>query len=375
MPWFEQTVTKQRRDLVDRLATGAEPVARLARAYGVSRKTAYKWRDRFRADPEHGLEDRSRRPHHSPGATDEELVQRILAFRRQYPFWGARKLRRLLIDAGYLHPPAASTINGILGRAGLLDPALARRPYQRFEAQAPNDLWQMDFKGPIHLEAGTGSVLSVLDDHSRFSLHLGAYPNQQGETVKAALIRVFDTFGLPQSMLVDNGSPWGNSLATPYTPLAVWLLHVGVGVKHGRPYHPQTQGKVERFNGTMERELLKELSFTDLADCCARLEEFRRFYNESRPHEALGYDRPVQRYTPSPRPYPGTLRPIEYDSSFAVRRVQHMGVISFEGREFRLPKAFRGYAVGLREAEEDGAWDVYFLEHHIGQITLAGDVK
>jgi transposase InsO family protein len=356
------------------MEAGEAPVARLARAHGVSRRTAYKWRDRFRAGGSDGLNDLSRRPHSSPQGTAEHLVQAVLELRAQFPLWGARKLRRRLLDAGHPVVPAASTISGILDRAGVLDPALARHPYERFVAPEPNDLWQADFKGPVRLQTGAGSVLPVIDDNSRYDLHLDAYTDQRGETVKAALARVFCEFGLPRAMLFDNGSPWGNSYGTPYTPVGVWLMHLGIAVKHGRPYHPQTQGKVERFNGTMQREFLRGKTFTDLAEFRSQLEAFRRFYNEERPHEALGYDRPGQHYSPSPRPYPRELRAVEYDTGYQVRRVQRHGMISFLGQEFRLPKAFYRCPVGLIETEEDGLYEVYFLEHRIATIDLSDGV-
>ena len=266
--------------------------------------------------------------------------------------------------------PAASTITAILRRHGRIDPEEAEkhRAWQRFEAEAANELWQMDFKGHFAMDQGRCHPLTVLDDHSRFALGLEACADERGVTVKERLTGVFRRYGLPRKMLMDNGSPWGADAAHPYTPLTVWLLRLGVKVGHSGPYHPQTLGKDERFHRTLEAELLQYCRGLELAACQRRFEEWRLSYNLERPHEALGLAPPVSRYRESPRSFPETLPPLIYGPGDQVRKVQAEGWLTFRGRHFRLSKAFRGEAVALRPTLRDGIWEVFFGPHRIAQI-------
>lgn len=193
--------------------------AELCRRFGVSRSNGYKWLGRHGADGAAGLAERSRRPLTSPGQTPDELVVRVLAVRAEHPTWGGRKIRKVLEREG-LSPPAASTITEVLRRAGKLDGPRAgeARGWTRFEHPEPNDLWQMDFKGHFGLEAGRCHPLTVLDDHSRYALEIGACGDERTETVQGRLERVFRRYGLPRRILADNGSPWGPPAAPSGTP-------------------------------------------------------------------------------------------------------------------------------------------------------------
>jgi transposase InsO family protein len=268
--------------------------------------------------------------------------------------------------------PAASTITAILHRHGRIDPeeSVKHKAWRRFEARAPNDLWQMDFKG--HFAAGDGRChpLTVLDDHSRYALGLEACDNEQTGTVKERLTRIFRRYGLPRELLVDNGSPWGLDGGHPYTSLTVWLLRLGLRVIHSRPYHPQTLGKDERFHRTLGSELLKYCQGLPLARCQQRFDDWRLIYNLERPHEALEMAVPASRYRVSSRSFPERLPPVEYGPGDAVRKVQSEGWISFRGREFRLSKAFRGECVALRPTSSDGIWEVVFCDQKITQIDF-----
>ena len=245
MPWTVCDAMSQRREFVALAGAEGANMSELCRRFGISRRVGYKWRGRYEAHGEAGLADRSRRPRRSPGQTPEALEARVLELREAHPAWGGRKLRRRLLDLGEAAAPAPSTITEILRRNGRLDEAEADKhtAFTRFEHKAPNDLWQMDFKGHFATEAGRCHALTVLDDHSRYALELGACANERTETVQARLTSAFRRYGLPWRMLMDNGSPWGNSLEDRYTPLTVWLLRLGVAISHGKPYHPQTQGK------------------------------------------------------------------------------------------------------------------------------------
>ncbi len=373
MPWREVLLMSLRLEFVQLASQSKSNFSELCRRYGVSLKTGYKWLNRYRLEGPSGLENRSRRPRHSPRRTPTEMEDRILKLREVNPAWGAWKIQVRLTDLGVKRVPASSTVHQILRRGGRINPSASaqHRRWQRFEQEAPNQLWQMDFKG--HFGLGNGqrcNPLSVLDDHSRFVLCLQACRNQTGPTVQARLTETFQRYGLPERMLMDNGAPWGNDADHPYTPLTVWLLRLGVGVCHGRPYHPQTQGKAERFHRTLQVELLQGRSYWDHPQVQTRFDGWRPIYNHERPHQALGMEVPASRYQISARSFPQLLPPIEYGSGDIVRKVQEHGKISFQKQVFRIGKAFRGYPVALRPTLTDGIWEVYFCAHQIARIDL-----
>jgi len=350
-------------------AEGAN-VSELCRRFGISRKTGYKWLTRHRAGTD--VSDRSRRPRTSPGRTDAAVETAVLALRTEQPSWGGRKLRRRLRDQGHAAVPAASTITAILSRHGRIDAAEAPRhaAFQRFEHDRPNALWQMDFKGHFAHATGRCHPLTVLDDHSRYSISLSACADEVTATVQEQLIAAFRRHGLPERMNMDNGSPWGDGPGCRYTPLTVWLLRIGVRFSHSRAYHPQTNGKDERFHRTLKRDVLHGRNYDDLAACQRAFDRFREVYNAERPHEALDLAVPASRYRASERAYPEILAPIEYDPTDLVRRVQQGGLISFKGRPFKVPQAFAGQSIALRPTTEDGVWDAVFIAHKLARIDL-----
>jgi transposase InsO family protein len=300
----------------------------------------------------------------------------VLRLRDEHPAWGGRKLRAVLLQRGTTEVPSASTITEILRRHGRLSAAESSKhtAFQRFEHAAPNDLWQRDFKGHFGLEdARRCHPLTVLDDHSRFNIGLRACGKEQGTTVRAELTSMFRRYGLPRRMLMDNGSPWGSDADHVPTPRTVWLLWLNIQVTHGRPYHPQTQGKDERFHRTFQAEVLSRGSFRTLADCQPRFDPWRDVYNQERPHEALDMQPPASRYRRSERPFPEVLSPLEYAPDCQLRKVQQEGWLSFRGREFRVGKAFRGHALGLRPTTNGGRWEVCFGPHVLGEIDLRSD--
>jgi transposase InsO family protein len=261
----------------------------------------------------------------------------------------------------------------ILRRHGVVVGHLAQpsRPYQRFEHDTPNALWQMDFKGHFPLRAGGRChPLAVLDDHSRFALGLIACCDERGTTVQAALTRCFERYGLPERMLMDNGPPWGSDAQHRHTPLTAWLMRLGIAVSHGRPYHPQTQGKVERFQRTLTLELLRTEQWRDLAHCQGRFDSWRERYNCVRPHDALGRVVPATRYQPSAHSFPAVVPAIEYPPGDLIRRVDCDGRISLRGHTVLVSKAFRGQPVGLRPTGTDGCFDVFFCQFHVHLIDL-----
>lgn len=215
------------------------------------------------------------------------MASKVLAVREAHPTWGGRKIAARLCHLGEHSVPAPSTITAIVHRHDRIDPAESakRGPWRRFEHAAPNDLWQMDFKGEFKMANGRWCYpLTVLDDHSRFNLALRACGDQKRPTVQSQLTAVFQRYGLPQAMLMDNGTPWSVSHSIgAYTKLSVWLLRLQIRVIRGRPYHPQTQGKEERFHRTLNTELLQGRPFNDLRHSQMQFDPWREIYNHPRP--------------------------------------------------------------------------------------------
>lgn len=375
MPWRETSRMDSRAEFVALAGGEGANVASLCRRFGVSRKTGYKWLSR--AAEGSGLGDRSRRPKASPARTQPALEQAVLSLRRRHPSWGGRKLRRRLLDAGAEAVPTASTITAILHRHGAIDPAAGagHAPFIRFEHARPNALWQMDFKGHFALAGGRCHPLTVLDDHSRFSLCLAACADERTATVQGRLTAAFQVYGLPERMTMDNGSPWGDGPrgdgpAHRYTPLTVWLMRLGIRVSHSRPFHPQTNGKDERFHRTLKADLLQTRLFGSLADCQGAFDQYRQLYNLVRPHEALGMAVPASRYQPSAHLFPSRLPELVYADGDIVRTVQQEGRVHFQGRHCLVPKAFRGERIAFRSTATDGIWHVQFARHTLGQVDM-----
>src|SRR5262252_4324785 len=304
----------------------------LCRRFGISPTIAYRLSGRWRQEGAAGLADRSRRPQRSPARTGSAMAGLVLAIRDAHPVWGGRKIRRRLQDLGHQAVPSASTITAVLRRNGRIEAATgaAHKPFERFARAAPNELWQMDYKGHFPTAAGRCHPLTVIDDHSRYALGLWACSDEREGTVQAALTAIFRCHGLPQRMLMDNGSPWGSSdAAHRHTWLSLWLVELGIAVSHGRPHHPQTQGKDERFHRTLVAEVIGRRAFADLAECQRRFDDWRVVYNTQRPHEALDLATPATRYRPSERCFPEKIEPFDYGPGAIVRRVDEGGWLSF----------------------------------------------
>lgn len=380
MPWKECDRMSLRHELVALARQADADKSELARRFGVSRKTLYKWLHRTAGsagepkptgiDPA-ALLDRSRRPIDSPGKTVDDIEQRVLTIRHDHPAWGGRKIRAVLLRSfAPQMVPSASTVTRILHRHHLIGQAAsdAARPYQRFEHEHPNDLWQIDFKGDFPLVAGGRChPLTMLDDHSRYNLLLAACTNQRMQTVWDCLTGAFTRYGLPVRMLMDNGSPWGVSHSPAcYTQLEVRLMSLDVAVTHGRPYHPQTQGKEERFHRTLNVELLQGRQLTDRDHAQRLFDPWRQMYNHERPHEALGLSTPASRYTPSRRRFTPTPPEPTYHHGDVVRSLNPVGQLSFGGRTYKLSEAFAGRRIALRPTTHDDTWTAHF-----GRFTIA----
>lgn len=373
MPWKESNQMSSRLEFAMLAAEPNTDMQALCLSFGVSRKTGYKWRNLYLEHGKEGLNDRSKRPLSMPRRCSARVEEQVLALHKRYPCWGARKLRALLPDDIAPHP---NTIAAILRRHGcqLVPQSDRTRPAtKRFEHEAPNQLWQMDFKGHFALtdpRAGRCHPLTVLDDYSRFSIALTACSGETGDEVRSALTRAFQLYGLPERITCDNGPPWGTSGHETLSRLEVWLIRLGIRVSHSRPLHPQTQGKDERFHRTLKRDLLARFGFNSISACQVAFDEWRDQYNLIRPHEALGQKPPITRYHRSARALPAQPPAIEYDHEDIVRRVRQHGQLTFKGHDYFVGEGLTGEHVAIRPANEDGLFQVIFCNREVTQIQL-----
>jgi transposase InsO family protein len=372
MPWKEVRRVELRRLFVAACEEGGGGVAEACRRFGISRKTGYKWLGRYEAEGSEGLKDRSRRPHRVRYATDDAVVARLVAQRQAHGYWGVRKLCRRLEDQGVAVPPER-TANRILKRAGLVLARTSGPPeVQRFERSRPNALWQMDHKKAVHGRWARRSVpWVVVDDASRYLLALRSLPDKGLASTWAALWETFGDLGLPEAMLSDNDGLFHGRRGP--SQLEVRLLRLGIPLLHGRPYHPQTQGKVERLNGTLEQEVLRDGVFHSEAELQAGYDAFRERYNFERPHEALGLAVPASRYRPSERRRPAALPEMTYPSGAVLRRVQKDGWISWRGWAVEVGEGLFGQRVEVREA--DGDLEVYYGPYRLLGWTPDGSAQ
>jgi transposase InsO family protein len=364
MPFAQVSRMESRRLLAHRVLVEGWSVSGAARAAGVSRQAAYRWLDRAQSSSIIEMEEFSRCPVHRPNATPEATVEELLALRLRYPRMGPKKLCAMMQSS--LQPRTAARI---LARRGLeVRPLaiLAETPI-RFEREQPNELWQIDFKGINRRRSGY-EVFSVIDDASRRCLGLVAMPDQRLESVWSALWEVFGQYGLPEAVLSDNGPVFGGAGTWRLSKMDARLLRLGIRPIHGRPYHPQTQGKVERFHGTLAREVGDGIYAPTLEQAQVSLDAFRRFYDWVRPHEALGQRPPATVYQPSFRTRPNYLPDPVYEPGLQLRKVSSDGYFLFKGTEYKAGKGLTGEWVGIdaRANEEPIVW---FCSHKLAPLS------
>ena len=366
MPWKRMGVDEQRMQFVIRAVSGKESLAALCREFGISRPTGYRWRRRYeQARSLTGLGEQSRRPHRSPARTAEWKQRSVVALREETG-WGAKKLHVTLRDEQGL-ALAVRTIHRILERCGLVKEDAHGPAPGRFERSAPNELWQMDSKGKYPLREGECHPLAILDDHSRYAVGLYALGELRAEQAYPCLVETFRCYGLPAAMLMDRGSLWWSpSNGWGLTWLSVRLIEQGIRLLYGRVCHPQTQGKVERFPRTLGAAMRHRGVPERLEEWPPALAEFRQTYNERRPHEALGMQRPAERYRPSPRRY--QERPVEwaYPAGSEVKRLNTQGSLEDGGQRWFVCQALASQFV--RVERFDGKVLVSYRHMYIREI-------
>ena len=349
MSWETRTVMEQREQFIRVATEGNDTISALCQYYGISRKTGYKWLSR--AAEGLPLCDQSRRPHQQPSKTAEDVEALIVQTRLSHPAWGGKTIRAALEAAGVEGLPSDKTCCNIIKRNGLIDPVESAKhtPYQRFEKHHCNEMWQTDFKGDFLLGNGVRCFpLTILDDHSRYNIRIE--PKEFATDVKTSFIAAFREYGLPNSVLSDNGSQFAGAHEGLST-FERFLMDLDILPIHGRPIHPQTQGKIERFHRTFKQEALRTMP-SNMTDAAAIFENWRWLYNEVRPHHALGLKTPGSIYQASTRAY-YEAKPYVYDEGAKLIKVNNWGYLRFGPNRLFLSEAMADTRVEIRFDEND----------------------
>ena len=369
MPWECKTVEDTRKEFVTRVLAKEKSKSALCREYGISRPTGDKWIKRYLNGDD--LSNRSRRPFKTANKISPTDEKRIVEARLKEPGIGACKTRKMLINKGWNDAPSISTFNAVFKRNGLISKENSQKAahYKRFEKESPNIMWQADFKGDFLLKDNTRVYpLSILDDNSRFCLNADIKTNTKLIDTKESFINTFKKYGLPEILLCDNGNPWGASQSTAITAFEVWLMELGILTVHISATHPQSQGKIEKFNRSYKNERLNFYIPKDLNDAQRTRTEYMNFYNNVRPHFALNLDTPAQHYTISNRKYPEVITPWSYTKGIDIRTVKESGYLTFNGQGFFLSEGIRGKQVAILETNIDGVFDIIFRQFRIAKL-------
>jgi putative transposase len=375
MPWKESTPMDERLRFVQDVHRPGWSVAELCRRYEVSRKTGPKWLAAYGQGGPAALADGSHRPRTCPHATAPEVVQLILQLQRRYT-WGARKVRRLLLDRlPEAEVPTKTTVHRILERHGRVRPR--RRSRRRFHQgppgtpmDAPNAVWTADFKGQFRTGNGVYCYpLTVQDGASRFLLgcHGLLGPTTAGSW--PVFERLFRRYGVPERMRSDNGQPFASNAMGRLSTLSVWWVRLGICPELIEPAHPEQNGRHERMHKTLKAATARPPA-RDLATQQRAFDAFRRRYNDVRPHEALADATPASGYVPSPRPYRRTLEPLVYPGHYERRLVSRNGGIRWNRRWVNASHLLAELEIGLEEID-DGLWNVYFGPVWLGRLHEA----
>ena len=373
MPWRTSSAMDQRLLFIADYQRRVFSIAQLCRRFDVSRPTAYKWIGRYEAQGPAGLHDRSRRPHASPDATAQSVVDALLEARRRHPTWGPKKLLTILQRR---HPkwswPARSTAADILKRHGLV--RARRRSVRRGHPgrpgtamDAPNATWTADFKGQFKTRDGIYCYpLTIADGYSRYLLACQSLNGTTHDDTKQVFRRIFQEFGLPNRIRTDNGTPFASTALGRLSRLSVWWIRLGITPELIEPAKPYQNGRHERMHKTLKAEATRPPAASRRAQQ-RRFNTFQHEYNHQRPHEALQQQTPAALYQPADRPFPDRLTPIEYPSHWEVRLVSKNGGIRWNGHWLGVSHVLAEQHIALEEID-NGIWTVYFGSHDLGRF-------
>ena len=374
MPWIETCVMEERIKFIMNVLEGTYSMSELCSYYDISRKTGYKWLDRYRQGGIRDLCNRSRAPVNHPHAMLPQVKDSILTIKERFPKWGARKIRTRLerVHSGWSSYPAVSTIGLFLHKQGLTCPGKRRHKctpseFPLTDGQYSNHVWCADFKG--HFKTGNGrrcNPLTISDHCSRYLLCCHHLDKMSYNLTKRQFKRIFCEYGLPEVIRTDNGTPFASLGLGGLSRLSYWWIRLGIYPERIEPGHPEQNGRHERMHKTLKAYT----SNPPANNICRQQKLFNRFrleYNEQRPHEALGMDTPVEHYSSSRRPYPSRLPEIDYPDHMRVTRVQNHGDILLKGRRIFVSQSLQGEYVGLERIDDDMSL-LWYCDYLLGQM-------
>ena len=374
MPWEGVTVSEQRRSFIRDYTDGSYSKTELAERFSISRKTVYKWIDRFREEGLNGIEERSRRPLSCPWQTDKRIVEELVQLRRRFPSKGPKKLLGKLRNRHrWVELPAQSTVAHILDRQGLVKTKRRHRRAHpgcpKHASTAPNDIWAADYKGQFRLKNGQYCFpLTVSDLYSRLLLGCEAHPAVSMEQTIACFLRLFREYGLPNRIRTDNGVPFASSALARLSQLQVLFIKYGIYPELIEPGKPQQNGIHARMHRTLKQEATIPPGYS-LKGQQRKFDAFREDFNTDRPHEALGMVEPATVYQPSPRRMPQQVDLYDYPKHYLVRRVSRCGTIRVFHNQVFVTQTLNEDYIGLEEVH-DGVYDLYFCFYQIGRYDL-----
>ena len=373
MPWESKTVEELRKEFIA-AAQESKNISSLCREFGISRKTGYKWMNRSKQNND--LKDRSHAPKNIPNRTSQEIEDRILAVRSDNPGWGASTIHKVLENEGVEDLPCIRTVNNILKRNACIsqEESEKRHKFIRFQKDQCNEMWQTDFKGDFALGDGTRCYpLDILDDRSRFLIKIAPATSTKNlviPTFEAA----FREFGLPKSVLCDNGGQF-IGLRQGFTQFEKWLMCLDVLPIHCKVRHPQTQGKIERFHKSLNNELIKHNSFFDIDQANAAMQAWRDKYNNIRPHEALDMLTPSDVYIKSKRKYTDKISSYEYSGLYPIKKVNFKGYISIDNQRLYFSETFTGDYIEFRPNPLGDSFFACFRNFQIAEFDSVSGIR
>ena len=376
MPWKVVNIMDQKAQFISLALARIKPIKNLCKDFGISRQTGYKWLRRVNnsTDIFDALKERSKKPNNSPNRTCDNIENIFIKLRKEYPYWGARKLM-ILAKERYIQvqTPSERTINRILKRNNLFTnkSPIGTAFNNTFEYKNPNDLWQIDYKGEFRYGSSKRYCypLDIIDDHSRYNILLDAHQQISLDDVKNSLTKTFKKYGLPEKMLMDHGSVWYSAHGhIHWTKLTVWLMQLNIDLIYSGVRHPQTQGKIERFHRTLKNDCIKRNAFNSIQEIQKIFNQFRFEYNHVRPHESLDLQRPVQKYTPSTKKFPKNIKGPEYPQEAEVVKLTSAGTLHYKGKYRFISEALANHYVMIRNYDE--FLDIFYYKTLIKHINL-----
>ena len=373
MPWEETNAMMERRRFIEAASKKDRPFREVCKEFGISEKTGYKWRKRFQEQGYAGLNEESRAPQKHPNSIDGDTAAELIKLRMAHPTWGAKKLI-VLFQKMHL-----SSVNRIIDKAGLLKKkriykanitSECPRLNQMAEANAPNDVWCIDFKGWWYSDGEKCEPFTVRDKYSRKILCAKLMTSKTAEAVRAVMTDLFRKYGLPKVIHSDNGSPFAATNGIlGLTALSAWWISLGILPERSQPGRPGQNGSLERVHGDIANEIEGKIPGGVTGNQIA-LDAWVEEYNTVRPNEAIGMKTPDEVYRPSDRKYTGDIDMLEYPAGFLPRKVFASGEIVLDGVRVTIGSALRGWHIGLRPNKEQGIYDVFLAEFQLGVLDM-----